>query len=115
MLGPCLLGITLRVLLVGSLLGACLKMAMFSCFLASGDLVRGGPCALSAALGGAGVCLASGSGGALKESDYTEKHQHTLLDMVFRVSRFVPGFVRDSEIQGVLILVFLGAKFLRVH
>ena len=35
-------------------------------FLASGELVRGGPGALSAALGGAGVCLARGSGGGVK-------------------------------------------------
>ena len=35
-------------------------------FLASGGLVRGGPSALSAALGGVGVCLASGSGGGVK-------------------------------------------------
>ena len=35
-------------------------------FLASGELVRGGPSALSAALGGASVCLASGSGGGVK-------------------------------------------------
>ena len=35
-------------------------------FLASGKLVRDGPCAMSAALGGAGVCLASGSGGGVR-------------------------------------------------
>ena len=35
-------------------------------FLASGKLVRGGPGALSAALGCAGVCLARGSGGGVK-------------------------------------------------
>ena len=35
-------------------------------FLAFGGLVRGGPCALSSALGGAGVCLARGSGGGVK-------------------------------------------------
>ena len=35
-------------------------------FLASGELVRGGPSALSAALGCAGVCLARGSGGGVK-------------------------------------------------
>ena len=34
-------------------------------FLASGELVRGGPSALSAALGGACVRLASGSGGGV--------------------------------------------------
>ena len=35
-------------------------------FLASGELIRGGPSALSAALGGACVHLASGSGGGVK-------------------------------------------------
>ena len=35
-------------------------------FLASGELIRGGPSALSAALGGACVGLASGSGGGVK-------------------------------------------------
>ena len=35
-------------------------------FFASGELVWGGLSALSAALGGAGVCLASGSGGGVK-------------------------------------------------
>ena len=48
---------------------------------------------------------------ALKESDYTEKHQHTLLDRVFRGSRFVPGFGRDLGIHRVLILVFLVLSF----
>ena len=37
-----------------------------ACFLASRGLVRGGSCALSAALGGAGFCLNSGSGGGVK-------------------------------------------------
>ena len=46
-------------------------------FLASGELVRGGPSALSAALGGAGVCLASGSGGGVKRVRLYRKHQHT--------------------------------------
>ena len=36
------------------------------CFLASRGLVRGGSCALSAALGGAGFSLDSGSGGGVK-------------------------------------------------
>ena len=35
-------------------------------FLASRELVRGGPSTLSAALGGASVCLARGSGGGVK-------------------------------------------------
>ena len=63
LLGPCLLGITLRVLLVGSLLGVCLRMAMLLVFLHLGGLVQGGPGALSDALGGTGVCLACESGG----------------------------------------------------
>ena len=41
---------------------------------------------------------------ALKESGYTGKHQHTLLDRVFRGSKFVPGFGRDLGIHWVLIL-----------
>ena len=69
-----------------------------ACFLASRGLVRGGSCALSAALGSAGFCLNSGSGGGLKESDYTEKHLHTLLDRVFLGSRIVPRFGRDFGI-----------------
>ena len=62
LLGPFLFGISLRVLLVRSLLGACLKGVKLLSFL----LVRGGPSALSAALGGVGVCLAGGSGGGVK-------------------------------------------------
>ena len=48
---------------------------------------------------------------ALKESGYTEKHQHTLLDREFRGSRFVPGFGRDFKILRVLILAFLVSSF----
>ena len=47
----------------------------------------------------------------LKESDYTEKHQHTLLDRVFRVSRFVPGFGRDLGVLRILLLDFLVPSF----
>ena len=39
---------------------------MLLVFLHLGNLVRGFPGALSGALGGAGVCLASGSGGGVK-------------------------------------------------
>ena len=46
-------------------------------FLASGELVRGGPSALSAALGGAGVCLARGSGGGVKKSPTIQKNTST--------------------------------------
>ena len=45
-------------------------------FLTSGELVQSGPSALSAALGGANVCLVSGSGGGVK------RDQHTLLEEV---------------------------------
>ena len=48
---------------------------------------------------------------ALKESDYTGKHQHTLPDRVFRGSSCVAGFGRDSGIHRVLILVFLVLSF----
>ena len=46
-------------------------------FLASGELVRGGPSALSAALGGAVVCLASDSGGGVKRSPTIQKNTST--------------------------------------
>ena len=46
-------------------------------FLASGGLVRGSPSAMSAALGGAGVCLASGSGGGVKKSPTIQKNTST--------------------------------------
>ena len=48
---------------------------------------------------------------ALKESDYTGKHQHTLLDRVFRGSRFVLEFGRGLGILWVRILVFLVPSF----
>ena len=46
-------------------------------FLASRELVRGSSCALSAALGGAGVCLASGSGGGVKRVRLYRKNTST--------------------------------------
>ena len=52
---------------------------------------------------------------ALKESDYTGRHQHTLLDRVFLYSRSVLGFGRGFGILWVHILVFLVLSFLRVH
>ena len=109
LLGPFLLGITLRVLLVRSLLGACLRGV------ASGELVRGGPSALSAALGGAGVCLASGSGGGVKR---------------VRLYRKTPAHLARQGISGVQVRPRVwkrlrdplgsdsglpGVKFLRVH
>ena len=63
---PYLLSITLRVLLVGFLLGACLGVAVLLVFLLLGSSFGVVPSALSAALGGASVCLASGSGGGVK-------------------------------------------------
>ena len=48
---------------------------------------------------------------ALKESDYTGKQQHTLLDRVFWGSRFVPGFGRGFGFLWVQILVFLVPSF----
>ena len=55
-------------------------------FLASGGLVRGGPCALSSALGGAGVCLARGSGGGVKR---------------VRLNRKTPAHLARQGISGV--------------
>ena len=84
-------------------------------FLASGGLVRGGPCALSSALGGAGVCLARGSGGGVKR---------------VRLYRKTPAHLARQGISGVQLRPRVwkrlrdpqgsdsglpGAKFLRVH
>ena len=80
-------------------------------FLASGELVRGGPCALSAALGGAGVCLARGSGGGV---------------IRVRLHRKTPAHLARQCISGVQVRPRVwkrlrgpqglpGAKFLLVH
>ena len=84
-------------------------------FLASGSLVRGGPSALSSALGGAGVCLARGSGGSVRR---------------VRLYRKTPAHLATQGISGVQVRPrvwkrlrdpqdsdssFPGAKFLRVH
>ena len=84
-------------------------------FRASGDLVRGGPSALSAALGCAGVCLARGSGGGVKR---------------VRLYRKTPAHLARQGISGVQVRPRVwkrlrdpqgsasglpGAKFLRVH
>ena len=50
---------------------------MLLVFLPLGKLVRGGSSALSAALGGAGVCLASGSGGGVKRVRLYRKNTST--------------------------------------
>ena len=84
-------------------------------FFASGELVRGGPYALSAALGGAGVCLARGCGGGVKR---------------VRLYRKTPAHLARQGISGVQVRSrvwkrlrdpqdsassFPGTKFLRVH
>ena len=84
-------------------------------FLASGELVRGGPCALSAALGGADVCLARGSGGGV---------------IRVRLYRKTPAHLARQGISGVQVRPRVwkrlrcpqdtdaglpGARFLRVH
>ena len=88
---------------------------MIASFLASGELVRGGPSALSAALGGTGVCLARGSGGGVKR---------------VRLYRKTPAHLARQGISGVQVRPRVwkrlrdplgsdsglpGAKFLRVH
>ena len=55
-------------------------------FLASGELVRGGSSGLSAALGGAGFCLNSGSGGGVKR---------------VRLYRKTPAHLARQSISGV--------------
>ena len=84
-------------------------------FLASGKLVRGGPCALSAALGGAGVCLASGSGGGVKRvrlfrktPAHLARQGVSVVQVRSRVwKRLRDPLGSDSGLPGV--------KFLRVH
>ena len=84
-------------------------------FLASGKLVRGGPCALSAALGGAGVCLASGSGGGVqrvrlfrKTPAHLARQGVSVVQVRSRVwKRLRDPLGSDSGLPGV--------KFLRVH
>ena len=83
-------------------------------FLASGEVVWGGPSALSAALGGAGVCLARGSGGGVKRVRLYRKTPAHLARQGFsgvqvrpRVWKRLKGPGSDSGLPG--------AKFLRVH
>ena len=111
LLGPFLFGISMRILLVKFLHGACLGMAVLLVFLPLGDLfgVVLVLCLLRWVLRVLAwmVILVE----ALKESDYTEKHLHTLLDRVFLGSRFVPGFGRDLGIHWVQFPVFLVLSF----
>ena len=76
-------------------------------FLASGELARGGPSALSAALGGAGVCLARGSGGDVKRVRLFRKTPAHLARQRISVVQVRPRVGRDSGIHWVQILVFL--------
>ena len=98
LLGPYFLGTTLRVLLVGFLLGACLGVAVLLVFLLLGSWFRVVLvlCLLHWVVRVFAwlVVLVE----ALKESGYTGKHQHTLLDRVFRGFRFVLEFGRGLGI-----------------
>ena len=84
-------------------------------FLASGELVRGGPCALSSALGGAGFFLARGSGGGVKRVRLYRKHQQTLLDRVFQGVQVRPRIWKRLRDPLGSASGLPGAKFLRVH
>ena len=84
-------------------------------FSASGELVWGGPSALSAALGGAGVCLASGSGGGVKRVRLYRKTPAHLARQVTSGVQVRPGvWKRLRDPQGS-DSSFPGAEFLRVH
>ena len=111
LLGLFLLDFSLRVLLVGSPLGVCPKVVVFLVFLPLGDwfgvalvlcLLRWVVLVFTWV-----VVLVE----ALKESDYTEKHQHTLLDRVFQGSSLVPEFGKGLGFLWVQILVFLVPSF----
>ena len=86
-----------------------------STFLAPGGLVQSGPCALSAALGGANVCLAGRSSGGIKRVRLYRKTPAHL------ARQGVSGFQSRPRVwkrlRGSLgsDTSFPGAKFLRVH
>ena len=84
-------------------------------FLASGRLVRGGPNALSAALGGAGVCLAGGSVGNVKRVRLYRKTSTPCWTGYFGGPGSSQGFGRDSGSPQGSDSGLPGAKFLRVH
>ena len=84
-------------------------------FLASGGLVQGGPCALSAALGSAVVCLASGSGGGVKRVRlYRKTPAHLARQGISGVQVRSRVWKRLRDLQGSDSSL-PGAKFLRVH
>ena len=112
--GPFLLGITLKVLLVGSLLGACLRVAVLLVFLPL-EKWFGVVLVLCLLRWVAGVCLARGSGGGVKR---------------VRLYRRTPAHFARQGISGVQVRPRVwkrlrdplgsdsglpGAKFLRVH
>ena len=108
--GPFLLGITLRVLLVESLLGACLRMAVLLIFLLL--VIWFGVVPVLCLLLWMVLVFAwlMVLVEASKESDHTGKHLHTLLDRVLG-SSCVPGFGRGLGVHWVQVLVFLVLSF----
>ena len=84
-------------------------------FLASGGLVRGGPCALSAALGCAGVCLARGSSGGVKRIRLYRKTPARLARQGLLGSQVRPRVWKRLRDPLDSTSGLPGAKFLRVH
>ena len=80
-------------------------------FLASGRLVRGGPNALSAALGGAGVCLAGGSVGNVKRVRLYRKTSTPCWTGYFGGPGSSQGLEETQGVLRVLILGFLVPSF----
>ena len=86
-----------------------------ACFLASGELFRGGPSALSAALGGAGVCLARGSRGGVKRVRLYRKTPAHLARQGISVVQVRPRVWKRLRDPLGSDSGLPGAKFLRVH